>query len=101
MSIVGHFSVLDRKADEYAPVFTAKNEDVARRMVVQSLNADSMLCQYPGDYTLVHLCDFDTETGQIIIVDGSFTHECGNLVELIPHGLTQFALDGSFDDPQF
>ena len=96
MSIVGHFSVYDRKANEYAPVFTAKNADVARRMIVQSLSGDSLLCQYPGDYTLVHVSDFDTETGNLISLDGSFAHEVAQLVDLIPDELKKFAVDGSF-----
>lgn len=93
MSLVGHFSVLDRKAAEYAPVFTAKNADVARRMIVQSLSGDSLLCQYPGDYKLVHLCDFDTESGEIVLTS---VNDVANLVDLIPDELKKFAVDGSF-----
>lgn len=96
MSIVGHFSVFDRKAQEYAPIFTAKNSDVARRMIVQSLSGDSLLCQYPGDYTLVHVSDFDTETGALVPLDGAFAREVGHLVDLIPDELKKFAVDGSF-----
>lgn len=96
MAVVGHFSVLDRKAMEYAPVFTAKNADVARRLIVQSLSGDSLLCQYPGDYILVHLSDFDNESGELILWDGSFVREVAKLVDLIPDGMKKFAIDGSF-----
>lgn len=94
MSIVGHFSVFDCKANEHAQIFTAKNSDVARRMIVQSLSGDSLLCQYPGDYSLVHVSDFDTETGEWIPLDGD--REVAQLVDLIPDELKKFAVDGSF-----
>ena len=96
MAVVGHFSVFDRKANQYFPVFTAKNSEVARRTLVQSLTPESVLVQYPQDYTLVHLCDFDDESGAIIELEGSFVHEVGHLVDLIPEPLQQYALDGSF-----
>lgn len=98
MAVVGHFSILDRKGAQFFPVFTAKNVDVARRSVVQSLTPENVLVQYPRDYTLVHVADFNDETGEIIALDGSCVHECGQLVDLIPDTLRQYALDGSFKD---
>ena len=98
MSIVGHFSVFDKKAREYAPVFTAKNDDVARRMVVQSLSGDCLLCRYPGDYYLAHLCDFDTESGAIFFLEDSDISVVASLVDLMPDELKRFALDGSFTE---
>lgn len=96
MSVVGHFSVFDKKSASYFPVFTAKNAEVARRSLVQSLTPDSVLVQYPQDYILIHLSNFDDESGEIIALDGSFVHEAGQLVDLIPEPLQQYALDGSF-----
>lgn len=96
MAVVGHFAVYDRKAGQYFPVFSARNPEVARRMIVQSFNKDSVLVQYPADYTLIHLSNFDDESGEIIALGGSFIHEVGHIVDLIPEPLQQYALDGSF-----
>lgn len=94
--IIGHYSVLDRKAKEYSPVFSAKNDDVARRIIVNSLRQDSQLVLYPADYVVVHLCDFDMESGDIIKLEGSFIHVVAELVDLIPEHLRSYCLDGTF-----
>ena len=96
MAVVGHFSVFDKKASSFFPVFTAKNSEVARRSLVQSLTPDSVLVQYPSDYTLIHLSNFDDESGEIIALAGAYVHEVGQIVDLIPEPLRQYVLDGSF-----
>lgn len=97
--VVGHFSIFDKKAKSYGPVFSAPNADTAQRLVVASLKEDSQLVLFPVDYVIVHLCDFDLDTGEIIKLEGSFQHCCGELVDLIPLPLRKFALTkGVFDN---
>lgn len=97
--VVGHFSVFDKKGKSYGPVFSAPNAETAQRLVVASLKEDSQLVLFPVDYVIVHLCDFDLDTGEIITLQGSFQHTCGELVDLIPLPLRKFALTrGVFED---
>lgn len=96
MARVGHFAVYDRKAGQYFPVFSARNSEVARRMIVQSFSKDSVLVQYPADYFLAHLCDFDDESGAILPFNDDFVKSVGEIEDLIPEPLQQYALDGSF-----
>lgn len=94
--IISNYSVFDRKANSYSPIFQAQNHDVARRMIISSLSDSNQMVLYPQDFVLVHLSDFDSETGETILLKGSFFHEAGELVDLIPEKFRQFALDGSF-----
>lgn len=96
MAVVGHFAVFDRKAGQYFPVFSARNPEVARRMIVQSFNKDSVLVQYPSDYFLAHLCNFDDESGEIDDFNDAFVRSVAEIEDLIPEPLQQYALDGSF-----
>ena len=94
--LVSNFSILDRKSMSFGPIFQGPNVDVAKRSIISSLSKDNQMVLYPADFTLVHLSDFDTETGETIKFSGSFYHEVAQLVDLIPDKFKQFALDGSF-----
>lgn len=97
--IVGHYSVYDRKANSYGPVFAAPNHEVAQRLVIASLKEDSQLVLFPQDYVLVHLCDFDQETGKILENEGSFARQAAEIVDMIPVPLRKYALTkGVFED---
>lgn len=97
--VVGHFSVFDKKGKSYGPVFSAPNAEVAQRLVVASLKEDSQLVLFPQDYVIVHLCDFDLDTGEVYTLQGSFQHVAGELVDLIPVPLRRYALTkGVFED---
>lgn len=58
------FSVYDRKAEEFGPLFEAKNEDVAIRQFKNMLSSERMLS--PEDYSLYCFGEFDREKGQIL-----------------------------------
>lgn len=59
------YTVRDIKNDFGTP-FTAANDSVARRMYqAEQKNKDSMLAQFPADFELWKLADYDTKTGQI------------------------------------
>lgn len=62
---VSIYAVRDIKNDFGAP-FTATNDNVAKRMYqAEQKNKDSMLAQFPADFELWKLGDYDTKTGQI------------------------------------
>lgn len=59
------YSIFDSKAKIFNIPFYAANQAVALRMYSQAANSpDSMLGQYPEDYTLFELSVFDQETGR-------------------------------------
>lgn len=59
------FSVFDRKAQEFGPLFEAKNEDVAIRQFKNMLSSERMLS--PEDYDLYSFGEFDREKGHILL----------------------------------
>lgn len=54
------FSIFDQVAGFYCPVFTAENEEHAKRMMIQSIDLS-----HKRDYHLWHLGYFDTDKGVI------------------------------------
>lgn len=69
--ILKYFSVFDKKANLFGPVFSSHTLGSAERSLKESMsNPDSPHGKYPDDFSLYHLFDFDDETG--LIVD---THE--------------------------
>lgn len=59
------YAVRDIKNDFGAP-FTAANNNIAKRMYqAEQKNKDSMLAQFPADFELWKLADYDTKNGQI------------------------------------
>ena len=75
------FSVYDRKAKEFGPLFEAKNEEVAIRQFKNMLASERMLS--PEDYSLHSFGEFDRENGHILLeVEGNFLVFAGvNFVE--------------------
>jgi hypothetical protein len=59
------YSIQDKVAQEFGPIFQAKNDSIALRqfkaMIFDPKNAGLRV----DDYVLVHIGDFDTETGII------------------------------------
>lgn len=56
------YSIYDVKAKEYGPLFLAKNDDIAVRMI--KTNLKDIL--YPQDYELYQVGCFDNESGELI-----------------------------------
>ena len=86
------YSIYDIATEQYAPPFFADNDKIAKKIVKGSFVAGSMLLQYPGDYVLWMLGDFDVEQG--IITQGNKSELC-SLSELVPPSLHDSVLDGS------
>lgn len=68
------YSICDIKAEEYGPLFLAKNDEIAFRMC----KAQFKDVEYPQDYQLDCVGYFDTEKG---CLDGTFINVC-NLADL-------------------
>jgi len=60
------FSVYDAKAESYGtPMFLAAKGQAIRSFQDQANTAESMICKYPGDFTLFLIGSFDSDTGKI------------------------------------
>lgn len=59
------YSVFDKKAISFGPLFTAENDDVAKRSVAGSIGSDTLLAFAPGDFSLYCLGEYDTDTGSV------------------------------------
>lgn len=58
------FSVFDAKAETYGtPIFFATKGLATRAFTDQVQKNDSPLSQHPGDFTLFHIGEFDTDSG--------------------------------------
>jgi len=60
------YSVYDRKAQYYLPLFTMRgNADAIRQFTEIVTQSDTNVSKYPADYDLVRLGQIDLETGSI------------------------------------
>lgn len=61
------YSLLDSVAEEFGPIFQAKNDDVAMRNVIQmftEMHADVASLE---SYHLYYVGDFDSELGKFVV----------------------------------
>lgn len=94
------FSVYDKKASLAGPLFEAQTLDVAKRMIVSSLSSESALVQYPADFSLRVLGEFNRDECVVLPeVDGDIAPF--PVAVLIPEHLRQFCLDGTFPRGEF
>lgn len=67
MQINHLYSIYDRKAAYYLPVFTLRSHADALRQFTEIVTAsDTPVSKYPADYDLVCLGKMDLETGQVV-----------------------------------
>ncbi|QCS36281.1 nonstructural protein [Capybara microvirus Cap1_SP_209] len=67
-------SVLDTKADLFAPPFLANTVEEAKRMMRDAArDPNSLLSRYPGDFVLVHIGSFDSRGGMMLQPLSSFS----------------------------
>lgn len=59
------YSLFDKKAICFSPLFTAENDDVAKRIVFTSIRTDNLLATNPGDFSLYCLGQYDSNTGNV------------------------------------
>lgn len=60
------YSVYDSVAEEYGPLFQAKNDDVALRNVIQMFTDMNVSIASLESYHLYHVGDFDSELGTFV-----------------------------------
>lgn len=59
------YSVFDKKAVSFGPLFTAENDEVAKRLVCVSLCKDTLLSSAPADFSLYCLGEYDSDNGSV------------------------------------
>lgn len=72
------YSIYDKDAKEYGPLFNAKNDVVASRYVEEMVKDVSHL----DSYALYLMGEYDTENG-IVNIKVDFVSDCSDLVEPI------------------
>lgn len=76
MQINNLYSIYDRKAAYYLPLFTMRSHADAERQFSEIVtNSDTPVSKYPADYDLVCLGQMNLETGQIVP-----TYPCETLI---------------------
>lgn len=68
MSVYGVYTVRDVKGDYCLPPFVARNDEVAKRMIVDTIDRTPNLpmAVYGEDFRLVHIADYAEITGEIV-----------------------------------
>lgn len=59
------FSIFDKKAQIYGPIFAAENGGVAFRMTQLMQSRETLLAQHPADFALYSLGSWDPDAGKI------------------------------------
>lgn len=59
------YAIQDIKADQHNNPFLAENDDVCRRLVMSAVQNDSGLSQFPEDYRVFCVGEYDTTRGTI------------------------------------
>ncbi len=72
------YSIYDKDAKEYGPLFNAKNDVVASRYVEEMIKD----VKFSDSYALYCMGEFDTENG-IVNTIVEFVSDCSDLVEPI------------------
>lgn len=76
MQINNLYSIYDRKAAYYLPLFTMRGHADAQRQFTELVTtSDTTISKYPADYDLVCLGQINLETGQI-----SPTYPCETII---------------------
>lgn len=73
------YSIRDRKTECYMSLFVCDNDKVAQAQVTMSLRAESIVSEFPEDYTLYRLGSFNDSTGELV----SDVHVVAEIVNLV------------------
>jgi hypothetical protein len=81
--ILGVFCVFDSKAVTFGMPFFTQNRGSAQRGIQMQIRQDpnSMLAQYPSDFSLMEMGTYDDETGLFQTQSGTFVIKISDLVE--------------------
>lgn len=75
------YSIYDKDAKEFGPLFNAKNNVVASRFVEDMLKG----VNYPDSYALYLMGEYDTELG-IVSTYSDFVSECSDFFDDVKDG---------------
>lgn len=68
--IKGIYSLFDKKSKLYGNTFTEINDGTAIRQITQALQQEgSVIAQYPNDYALYKISQWDDEAGHLLNPD--------------------------------
>lgn len=61
------YSLFDFKAQQFTPPFLANSDEEAKRIVALTVRgaANTLLAQYPADFTLFRLAEWDAGAGKV------------------------------------
>lgn len=88
------YAIYDAKANRFAPPFTVVNDEVAKRTLAHTFVnvGDCPLTQYPGDFSLFALGEFEEDTGDIMPFD------CKQNLGTVLQIMSGFSVDEKKDD---
>lgn len=67
MTTIGMFTIYDSKAEAYLQPFFSINIETAKREFTKHINGDTPFNEFPEDYALFYLGDFDQEEGKFTL----------------------------------
>lgn len=82
--ILNVFTIYDVKAAVYAAPFFAPTVGVAKRLCLQSMSADTTWAQFPDDFTLFHLGEFDDQSARFDPINPLPVCQLGELLRRPP-----------------
>lgn len=60
------YSLFDRKMQKYGLPFNAPNDDIAKRMLISTINAGgTTISDFPEDFSLFKLGKYNDDTGEL------------------------------------
>lgn len=80
--IKGVFALFDKKSGMYLSPFVEVTDGTAIRQMQQvSSQKDSLIAQYPSDYSLWRVADWEDDNGMVCFADNMFIIEIDKLIE--------------------
>ena len=78
----GVYSLYDKKAKIFMNIFTDINDGTAIRQIEQACQSkEAILAQYPDDYALYRITQWDDETGALSTQDKTLVIELNQLTQ--------------------
>lgn len=80
--IKGVYSLYDKKAKLFMNIFTDVNDGTAIRQIEQACQSkDAVIAQYPDDYALYRVTQWDDESGELSTQKKSLVIELNQLTQ--------------------
>lgn len=89
--VIPNYSVFDKKSKSFLPLFGARTDDEAKRYLAGAIRPATAFAQFPEDYQLMAIMEFDDETGDVV---SSCVRFVCDLIELVPPSMEKYRLSG-------